>query len=211
MSSPPPRAQIPTLSELPHVIETARLTLRPLAVTDVDDLWPHVSDPKVTPYISWNPHADKEETRTFLAGAAEAMAKGNDMVWAIVREGRASGCIGLHGIAFMRRAWRVDRAELGYWIGIPLWNQGYMTEAAGAVTKWGFETLGLHKITVGCLEPNVASRKLLEKLGYRFVGKLEDDVWRDGHWLAHLRYELLASEWADISRTLRFNRPPPPT
>jgi RimJ/RimL family protein N-acetyltransferase len=48
---------------------------------------------------------------------------------------------------------------------------------------------------------------VIEKSGFRYVGRLEDDVWRDGRWHAHLRYELTASEWADASRTLRFTRP----
>jgi RimJ/RimL family protein N-acetyltransferase len=117
------------------------------------------------------------------------------------------GCIGLHGIRWASRALRYDRAELGYWIAKPFWRQGLMTEAATMATRWAFETLGLHKVNVMCFEDNVASKRVIEKVGYRFIGRLEDDVWRDGRWYAHLRFELLASEWADSTRTLRFTRP----
>jgi ribosomal-protein-alanine N-acetyltransferase len=210
MTSGPPRTDIPNLAELPLVIETQRLVLRPLAETDVDDLWPHVSDPDVSRLLSWSAHADKSETLEFLRSQYEARTKGTDLVWAIEHDGRASGCIGLHGIRWTFRAWRLDRAEIGYWLAKPLWNQGLMSEAATAATRWAFETLGLHKITIGCIEDNTASKKIIEKIGYRYLCKQEDDVWRDGRWWGHLRYELTSGEWADSSRTLRFNKPRPP-
>ena len=210
MLSAPPRQPIPSLADQPLEIETARLKLRPLALSDVDDLWTHASDPKVSPYMAWSAHKDRAETAAFVEAQIEARTKGTDLVWAIVHDGHASGCIGLHGITWTFRAWRIDRAELGYWIGIPLWDQGYMTEAATAVTRWAFETFGLHKITIGCIEGNQASQKIIEKLGYRFLCKQEDDVWRDGRWWNHLRYEMLAAEWGDTARTMRFSRPRPP-
>ena len=70
-----------------------------------------------------------------------------------------------------------------------------------------FETLGLHKVIVGCLADNDASRRVIEKLGFRFVGRFEDDVYRDGRWHAHLRYELLADDPVDIALTQPITRP----
>ncbi len=207
MTSAPPRAETPTLSALPLVIETVRLRMRPLAEGDVEALWPYVSDPELPRMMSWAAHRDPAETRAFVAFAADALAKGTDIVWAIEHEDRLVGTIGFHGIAWEMRAWRVDRAELGYWLAPALHGQGLMTEAATAVTRWGFETLGLHKITISCLEGNTGSRRVIEKVGFRFLCKQEDDVWRDGRWHAHLRYELLAAEWGDTTRTLRFARP----
>ncbi len=207
MLSAPPRLPIPALADHSLVIETQRLKLRPLEPTDVDDLWTHASDPKLSPLMSWSAHKDRAETKAFVEGQIAARAKGTDLAWAIEHEGRASGCIGLSGITWTMRAWRIDRAELGYWLAIPLWKQGYMTEAATAATRWAFETLGLHKITIGCIEGNEASKKIIEKLGYRFLCKQDDDVWRDGKWWNHLRYEMLAAEWGDTARTMRFSRP----
>ncbi len=59
--------------------------------------------------------------------------------------------------------------------------------------RCAFRTISLHKVTVGCISENVASRRVIEKLRLRYVGRLEDDVWRDGQWLSHLRYELTAA------------------
>jgi len=205
----PPRPTIPTLSELPLVIETSRLRLRPIALDDVDAIWPIVSDPQFPKQMSWAVHKDKAETRAFIERVTEGLHKGEHVTWAMEHAGRAQGCIGLDGITWEQRAWRVDRAELGYWLAPALQGQGLMTEAAHAVVRWGFETLGLHKIKVGCFAENASSRRVIEKVGFRYVGRLDDDVWRDGRWHSHLRFELTAPEWPDVHTTMRVSRPRP--
>jgi ribosomal-protein-alanine N-acetyltransferase len=207
MSSAPPIASIPTLSTLPLVVESPRVRLRPPAETDAEALFPLVSNPDLPKYMSWAPHATIDDTRAWLRSGAEEIAGGEQMTWMIEHAGAPVGCIGLDGIKWSMAALRVDRAELGYWIAPAFWGKGLMTEAATLATRWGFETLGLHKITVSCFEPNVASKRVIEKVGFRYYGRQEDDVYRDGRWYAHLRYELTAAEWADSSRTLRFARP----
>lgn len=82
-----------------------------------------------------------------------------------------------------------------------------MTEAARAAVDFAFHRIGLHKLTIGCLADNPGSRRVVEKIGFRYVGRLEDDVCRDNAWHAHLRYELAAPEWADVHATMRIMRP----
>jgi len=205
----PPRPQIPRLAELPLVIETAHLRLRPFVEADVDAIWPVVSDPSFPRMMSWSAHTDRDETLGFVRGQIRAINEGSGVVWAIEHDGRASGCIGFDSIAWQLRALRVDRSELGYWLAKPLWNKGFMTEAATAVVRFGFETIGLHKIKTRCFAENNGSRRVIEKVGFRFVGRLEDDVWRDGKWSTHLFYELTSPEWPDVHTTLRVNRPRP--
>jgi len=209
-TSPAPLADIPKLSSLPLVIETPRLKLRPTSPADVDDIWPYVSDPTFPRYMTWAAHKDREETLARIDAHAADLAAGTDVVWAIEHEGRASGLIGLHDIQWHHLAWRVDRGELGYWLAPRLAGQGLMSEAAAAVTAWAFETLGLHKVTVGCIEDNVASKRVIEKLGFRFIGRREDHAYRDGRWLHHLDYEITVGEWGDTTRTMRFQRPMAP-
>lgn len=206
-ASAPPRPQIPRLDELSLVIETPRLVIRPIAASDTDALHPIAADPAVSRLLSWSAHADREQTRAWIQSVIEARAAGTAITWAIERDGQVIGCIGLSGITWTFRAWRIDRAELGYWLGQGHWGQGLMSEAALAATRWGFETLGLHKITIGCMEGNAASQKIIERIGYRFLAIHEDDAWRDGRWWNHRRYEMTAADWADTTRTLRFRRP----
>jgi ribosomal-protein-alanine N-acetyltransferase len=207
LQSAPPREKIPRFPELDLVLVTARLRLRPIQESDVDDLFPYVSDPALPRLLSWHAHTDRSQTLEYIRHVQAAFAGNTSVTWVIEHGGRAVGCVGLDGVEFQLRAWRLDRAELGYWIAPPLWGQGLMTEAAHAVMGCGFEVIGLHKITVGCIVENVGSRRVIEKIGFRPVGRCEDHVWRDGRWWSVLRYELTASEWADTSTTMRVHRP----
>ncbi|HEX8106974.1 MAG TPA: GNAT family N-acetyltransferase [Kofleriaceae bacterium] len=209
MSSPPPRSPIPRLDELDLVIATARLRLRPLEDRDVDDLWPLVSDPELPRRMTWAAHTDRSQTLAFLQSTRDRLARGTGVNWAIEVDGRASGSVALGDIRFAVAALRIDDAELGYWIAPALRGAGLVTEAAQAVVRFGFEAIGLHKIHVRCVDDNVASRRVIEKLGFRMVGRLEDDVWRDGRWWSMLLYELTAPEWGDVSTTMRVKRPAP--
>jgi ribosomal-protein-alanine N-acetyltransferase len=194
LGSPDPTADIPVLSGLDPIIETPRLRLRPFTLEDVEAIWPYVSDPTFPVMMSWEAHADREATRQWIIRTIDGWAKGTTATWAMTIDGTACGSIGLHGVQYRKASWRVDRADLGYWLGPPRWNHGLTTEAAAAVVRYGFERMRLHKITVSCLGENDASRRVIEKLDFRPVGRARDDVFRNGRWWDHLRYELTRGE-----------------
>ena len=168
MSSRPPRTQIPAFSDLHLTIDTPRLHLRPLRASDAEPLYRYSSDPELTKFVTWASHESIEHTREWLAANAEAFRKNTDMVWAIVEGGEPCGAIGLHAITWGLRAVRWDCATLGYWLAIPIRARASGPRRPQAVTRWGFESLGLHKVKVGCFEPNVGSRRVIEKIGFRF-------------------------------------------
>jgi len=62
------------------------------------------------------------------------------------------------------------RAELGYWIGVPYWSNGYCTEAARALVTYGFEELELDSVQARHLVENPASGRVMNKLGMRCEG-----------------------------------------
>lgn len=204
-----PRNPIPRLSDLPLVLETPRLRLRPFAEADVEAIWPIVSRPEFPNQMSWSAHVDREDTLGFIRSQIAGIRDGSGVAWAIEHDGHAAGCVSLDSIRWQLGALRVDRCELGYWLAPPLWNKGIMSEAAGAIVRFGFETVGLHKITTRCIADNHGSRRVIEKLGFRLIGRAEDDAWRDGAWASHLLYELTTSEWPDVHTTMRVNRPFP--
>src|SRR5262245_39767274 len=180
-------------------------------MSDVPALWPFVSDEDFPRHMTWEAHRTPDETAAFIRSSEEALQQGSNIAWAVLEahgvtprdpvsrsggdrsggEGDAlAGVIGLHGITRTVRAWRVDRAELGYWIGPPFQNRGFATEAALGAMRYGFDDLGLHKITVGCIAENTASRRVIEKLGFRYVGEQVDHAFRFGQWWNHLSYEM---------------------
>lgn len=207
--SAPPRTTIPVLSELRLEIETPRLLLRPWTSSDADvnAMWPYASDPEFPRQMSWEAHTSKDSLRAFLAGCEKHLAENTGVNFAVIYGGVPVGSIALDGIKRQLGAWRVDRAELGYWLAPELWGKGLMTEAAHHVVLFAFDALGLHKITVGCFEKNIGSRRVIEKIGFRHIGRHEDDVWRDGAWHTGLRYELTAAQWSDVSTTMPISRP----
>jgi ribosomal-protein-alanine N-acetyltransferase len=79
---------------------------------------------------------------------------------------------------------------LGYWMGQDYVGQGLMTEAVGAVIPFAFDTLGLHRIHAAFLPTNTASRRVLEKNGFREEGYAENYLQIDGKWCDHVLFGL---------------------
>lgn len=68
------------------------------------------------------------------------------------------------------------RAELGYWMGKPYWGQGYTTEAASRLLKFGFEDLDLNRVFAFAFSTNPASLRVMQKIGMTYEGTLVQHV-----------------------------------
>lgn len=73
-----------------------------------------------------------------------------------------------------------ENAQLGYWLGVDYWNQGFCTEAATAIMAYGFNTLHLNRIWTFYIEGNEASRRILEKIGMTYEGTLRKHIKKNG-------------------------------
>jgi RimJ/RimL family protein N-acetyltransferase len=106
------------------------------------------------------------DARDFIAATQEDLSTGNELRLAVIlRESdKLCGGVGLRIEADHRRA------ELGYWIGVPYWGKGYATEAARTMVRYGFDTLGLHRIFAGHVADNIASARVLKKIGMLHEG-----------------------------------------
>ena len=87
-----------------------------------------------------------------------------------------------------------DHAQLGFWIGVPYWGKGYATEAAREVVRTGFEVWGLHRIYAQYFGTNLASARVLAKVGFQGEGLMRQhvkhwDQYQDVHLCAILRDE----------------------
>jgi [ribosomal protein S5]-alanine N-acetyltransferase len=80
--------------------------------------------------------------------------------------------------------------NLGYWMGEGFAGKGLMTEAVGTTLPFVFGTLGLHRIHAACLPHNMASRRVLEKNGFREEGFAENYLQIDGKWADHVLFGL---------------------
>lgn len=178
------------------VLRTERLLLRPSRTDDAPLLFEHCADPRVSRHMTWAPHRDPGETKTFLERCVQGRRKGAGYTWCLFEGGQFRGFVGVEGVVREMLAVRYDRAELGYWLGMPYHGRGLMTEAAGAVVAFAFGRLALHKVVVRAMAGNAASLRVIEKLGFTRVGVARSDVRRDGAWHDHVAFEMLADDAA---------------
>ncbi len=169
-------------------VKTERLVLRAYELTDAPELALLIGAREVAENLLRVPYPYTEhDARSFISSAQESGEARFAIVLPIAE--RLIGGIGL----------RIDpghpRAELGYWLGIPYWGRGYATEAGRAVLRYGFETLGLHRIYASAFRENSVSAKVLCKLGMQHEGCLRQHVLKWGRFIDLEMYGILRSEW----------------
>lgn len=172
------------------VLSTKRLLLRPLELTDAAQIQEIFPQWEVVRYLSsvvpWPYPADGAET--FCRDhALPAMTRGDEWTWTIRRRERPDVLIGV--VTLMQR----ENDNRGFWMD-PRWrNQGFMTEAADAVTDYWFDVLKQPRLRVPKAIDNVASRRVSEKQGMRVIG-VEERSYVSGRLPAEL-WEITAEEW----------------
>ncbi|MDK2747051.1 MAG: GNAT family N-acetyltransferase [Brevundimonas sp.] len=87
-----------------------------------------------------------------------------------------------------------ETGTLGYWIGQPYAGRGYATAAMRAVVAYAFDRLKLHRLEAACLPTNQASRRVLEKSGFRNEGLARAYLKINGEWADHLLFGLVEDE-----------------
>ena len=169
------------------VLETERLTLNHFTEADIPELVPLIGAREVAENTLRIPHPYEEKhAREFLA----SVAKENELRLAIRRrnDGRICGGIGLHPDM------QHQRAELGYWIGVPYWGNGYATEAARAIVRYGFDNFGLNRIFAAHFQGNEASGNVLRKIGMKHEGRARQAILKWGNFLDLEMYAILRDD-----------------
>jgi ribosomal-protein-alanine N-acetyltransferase len=180
--------------EIFPVLETDRLVLRQITLDDAEALFQIYSDPQVMRYWGSAPLQSIDEARRKIEGINAAWRAKEGIRWGIIRKG-SDRLIGSGG------HWRLIkkhfRSEIGYELMTDYWGQGIMTEALGAILRFGFETLGLHSVEAQIDPQNLASRKVLEKLGFLQEGYLRENYCFDGTFTDTALFSLLRPRRTD--------------
>jgi RimJ/RimL family protein N-acetyltransferase len=179
---------------LTRPISTERLLLRAYGSSDLDALIPIRSHPEVARFTYWEPQTPEQVRRTLeLRTTLTALrAPGDALALAVVHRdtGELVGDVSL--------TWPDDehaQAELGYLVDPRHQGRGYATEACRPMLEIAFDHVGFHRV-FGRLEArNVASARVLEKLGMRREALLIENEWVKGEWQSELVYALLDHEW----------------
>ena len=178
----------PRLPE-PTVLETERLTLRPFSLADVDDVLAYADDPEWSRYTPFVPLPYLRRHAELFVASQALVDWDENPSFAIVHAGRVAGATSLRVVA-------AGLARLGYGVARRLWGEGLASEAAAAVVDYGFETLSLAKVFATTEAGNVASVRVMEKLGMTREALLRSArLARDGTRVDELRYAVLAGDW----------------
>jgi len=148
---------------------TGRLRLRAWARDDLDTLHRWTSDPRMMRFMGRGP-LTLVESRRMLARTLEHYDRHGFGVW--LAEDRSSGePLGRAGLSY-HRAWTEGDPEVGWWIAPEHWGKGLATEAGAAAIEYAFGTLGVERVVSICIEENVPSRRVMEKLELRKLAEV---------------------------------------
>lgn len=151
------------------ILETARLRLEPFAENDAADIFAYASNPRITEFLTWKPHASIEDSKTFLkwTRSSHSVKKGSIFFPFAIRLKETKKVIG--SISFRQPDPWIG--QLDYALGVDHWNKGYMTEATAELVRWALATLPeVERIQSFCLPENSASQRIMEKTGMTFEG-----------------------------------------
>jgi len=149
------------------VLETERVILRPLKITDAEDVFNNwAGDPEVTQYLRYNTHETVDVTKEWLISIEENDGKTPSYIWGLMLKetGELFGSFGL----FYSQEHKMF--EIGYCIMKKYWNNGLTTEAARAVIDFAVKELKQTTFFVCHAKENTASGRIIEKLGFVYHG-----------------------------------------
>jgi RimJ/RimL family protein N-acetyltransferase len=149
-------------------LETNRLILRPWRESDAEECYKYAKDPRVGSMCGWPIHTSIEDSRRIIR---EVLSAPETYAIVLKETELPIGSIGLH---HRDLADRDDEAELGYWIGVPYWGRGFATEAARELLRHAFEELCLSRIWCRYFEGNERSKRVSEKLGFKYQRTIEN-------------------------------------
>ena len=175
------------------ILRTERLNLREIAQGDTEAIYAYQSNPCFLRYhpssirteedvegLVWQLIAWQRERPRFKFQLAIVLAKDNRLIGNCgIRKTAPSAC----------------EAELGYEIAPDHWGQGYATEAGRAMLSFAFRDLKLARVYASCVAENIASARVLEKLGMCQERRLRRQQWMKDRWWDELCYSLLAEDW----------------
>jgi ribosomal-protein-alanine N-acetyltransferase len=180
-------------------LPTARLRLRPFGDADANDLFALQSDAHVLRYWDAPPWSERARAERFIAACRRMAEEGTGARLAVdrVSDGTFIGWCSLN-------RWNPEyrSASLGYCFAAAAWGHGYATEAAGVLLRWAFGALDLNRVQAETDTRNVASARVLEKLGFAREGTLREDCVVNGEVSDSWVYGLLRRDWrpsADLS------------
>ena len=174
-------------------IETERLILRPITIEDKKDVYEYSCSSSVGIHAGWKPHENINESEEII----KTILSANNIFGIVLKSsGKMIGSVGLIPDPMREN----EKSQMiGYALGDKYWGNGYMTEAAKEVVKYGFGKLNLELISATCYSYNNRSSRVLEKLGMKYEGTLRKaEIRFDGEVLDKKCFSITKEEFLEI-------------
>lgn len=169
-------------------LATERLILREFEPDDWRRVHAYQADERYLRFNEWT-HRTPEDVRAFVRRFIDQQDERPrvNMQLAVTLAGELIGNCGIRVKGAV--------ADIGYELAPDVWGNGYATEAARAIVRYGFAECGLHRISARCIADNTASGRVLEKLGMRCEARLRAHESFKGRTWDSLVFAVLRSEW----------------
>jgi Acetyltransferases, including N-acetylases of ribosomal proteins len=174
-------------------LTTERLILREFVEEDWKAVLEYQSDPLYLRYYAWTGRTQAEVQEFvgwFLASQQECPRAKLQLAVTLREDNRLIGNCGVRINDVVLR-----EGNIGYELDPRYWGNGFATEAAREIVRFGFEDLGLHRIWSWCVADNIGSARVLEKIGFRQEGCLREKEFYKDRWWDQRVFALLDHEW----------------
>lgn len=153
-------------------LTTERLLLRAFTPDDVEAVHAYAGDPEVCRYTDWGPNTPLQ-SQAFIdeMRAASAAESPGSLTWAVTVTGNVVGACSVTVTSHEHQ-----RGVMGYVLARSHWGRGYATEAAAAVLRFARAELGLRRVEATCRPDNVASQRVLGKIGMEQEGLMRSHM-----------------------------------
>lgn len=177
-----------------YPLRTSRLSLRPYELGDLAALHDMFGREDVCRYLPWGP-MDIDQSRAKIEQRVQQTrieADGDPLLLAAVdaESGRMIG-----EFMLLLKSAQSQQGEIGWCIHPDVQGRGLATEGAREMLRLGFDALGLHRIAAACDSRNVASLRVMERLGMRREGHLLESEFLKDEWIGEIVCAILESEW----------------
>ncbi|MGH0486780.1 GNAT family N-acetyltransferase [Bacillus mycoides] len=171
------------------------VTLRMFNEGDAEEFYNLIISSKsyLKEWLGWLDYIEKaEDTAQNIKARLKEFAEngGYPKSFVIIYKGKIAGTIGFNDIHKTNKI-----GIVGYWLGENFQGKGIMTKTLKALIDYGFKELGLNKIEISVAVENKKSRALPERFGFVEEGKIRQAEWLYDHYVDHVIYGLLATEW----------------
>lgn len=166
----------------PPTLETQRLILRPIELSDAEAIFQYAKNPNVSRFTLWEPHQTIQDSLNYIKEYVfNYYAQGVPEPFGISLKENPQKLIGTVGCFWSSRH---DKSmELAYAISEDYWGQGLVAEAAQTVIDYCFKEFSLKRIQARCKIENKASARVMEKIGMSYEGTLKSEIYhRNRHW-----------------------------